>query len=231
MFGLMSSRNFPDLAALPDTLPVFPLMGCLLLPGGRLPLNIFEPRYLALLDDALKGGRLIGMIQPREEETVSEDGHRSRPPLHPVGCAGRIIAFSETDDGRYLITLAGVVRFGIADELADAPGGYRRVRPDWAPWQADLARDGSGGEALIDRSRLVSLLKRFLSERNLSADWDAFKDAPEEALVTVLAMNCPFSPLEKQALMEAKDLAEQGRILMALLELACADASGESRRH
>ncbi|WP_445680537.1 LON peptidase substrate-binding domain-containing protein [Radicibacter daui] len=227
----MSSRNFPDLATLPDTLPVFPLMGCLLLPGGRLPLNIFEPRYLAMLDDALKGSRLIGMIQPREEETVSEDGHRSPARLHPVGCAGRVIAFSETDDGRYLITLAGIIRFGIAEELAAAPGGYRLVRPDWAPWQADLARDGSGGEALIDRSRLVSLLKRFLSERNLSADWDAFKDAPEEALVTVLAMNCPFSPLEKQALLEAPDLAEQGRILMALLELACAEASGESRRH
>jgi uncharacterized protein len=235
MFEAMNTRNLtPSFETLPGTLPVFPLAGCLLLPGGRLPLNLFEPRYLAMLDDALKANRLIGMIQPREEETVSELGVRSQPSLHPVGCAGRIIAFSEADDGRYLITLAGISRFGVAEELSVAAGGYRIVQPDWAPWRGDLARDGSGssgGQASIDRGRLVNLLKQFLSDRNLSADWDAFKDAPEEALVTVLAMNCPFSPLEKQALMEAADLDEQGRILMALLELACADAAGENRRH
>ena len=224
---------------LPACLPVFPLPGVLLLPRGRLPLNIFEPRYLAMTDDALGApGRLIGMIQPADAN--ADLGPRGPPArLYPIGCAGRIASFSETEDGRYLISLAGVCRFTIAAELAGAKG-YRRVRPDFAPWQADLGPADLGAPdapAGIDRARLLGALKTYFTVEKIEADWAAIADTPDERLVTTLAMVCPFQPPEKQALLEARTMAERARTILALLEMAAqasgAGPSGEggARRH
>ena len=160
--------------------------------GARaaLPLNVFEPRYLELVDDALKSTRLIGMIQPVEsEETVL------RPKLSQVGCAGRITSFSETGDGRYLVALDGVARFGITEELA-LRRGYRRVVPDWTRFATDVTEDTGA----IDRHRLIELLQAYFRQKQLSAHWDAVGQTPDERLVTSLAMICPFEPPETQAL-------------------------------
>jgi uncharacterized protein len=212
-----------SLADLPKTIPVFPLPGVLLLPHGRLPLNIFEPRYLAMTEDALgTTDRLIGMIQPTEPEQPN------RPPaLYAVGCAGRITAFSETDDGRYLITLAGVCRFAIAEEVTTMRG-YRRVVPDFARWQGDLAQPDSEG---LDRAGLLSALKGYFAKNGLSADWNAINDTPDDRLVTTLAMVCPFEPQEKQALLEAESLKERTATLIALLEMGTRGGQGESAKH
>src|SRR5512146_883588 len=204
----MSERSDPaERAALPDVLSIFPLTGILLLPRGRLPLNIFEPRYLAMVRDALGGARLIGMIQPSEPQDDNRGRGADNPPVYPIGCAGRITQFSETDDGRYLITLTGVSRFRIAEELP-LLSGYRRIVPDWRPYAAD--RDA--GEAPgFDRPRLIRGLQSFFAQRQLSVDWSAVEKAPGEHLVTSLAMACPFAPSEKQALLEAPDLGERAR--------------------
>ena len=211
--------------ALPGVLPIFPLIGVLLLPRGRLPLNIFEPRYLAMTRDALGGERLIGMIQPSDpqgEHGPREHGPREHgiggmnPPVYPVGCAGRITQFSETDDGRFLITLTGVSRFRIVEELP-LLSGYRRVVPDWQAFAQDR-------EARVapqfDRARLVRGLKNFFGQRQLSADWSAIEKAPAEQLVTSIAMACPFAPSEKQALLEAADLEQRATLLTGLVEMA-----------
>jgi Lon protease-like protein len=209
--------------SLPSVLPIFPLTGVLLLPRGRLPLNIFEPRYLALFDDALASERLVGMIQPAEHATDALGGAR----LFHVGCAGRIVSFSETGDGRYLVALAGVARFQIASELP-LHRGYRRVVPDWAPFGADLDHDSGG----IDRTRLIELLRIYFRQTGLSADWGVVSKAPDERLVTSLAMICPFAPPEKQALLEAGCLTERARLMMSLLEIAIAGQSDDdSPRH
>ena len=198
-----------DPAALPDTLPVFPLTGVLLLPRGRLPLNIFEPRYLAMTRDALAAERLIGMVQPANPPI-----RETNPAIYPIGCAGRITSFSETDDGRFLITLTGVSRFRIREELP-LLSGYRRAVADWGDFAADLAPD----EARFDRARLVRALKAFFAQRRVEADWSAVEQAPAEHLVTSIAMMCPFAPNEKQALLEARDLGERARLLTALVEM------------
>ncbi|HTZ35318.1 MAG TPA: LON peptidase substrate-binding domain-containing protein [Stellaceae bacterium] len=198
-----------DPAALPDTLPVFPLTGVLLLPRGRLPLNIFEPRYLAMTRDALAAERLIGMVQPANPPI-----RETNPAIYPIGCAGRITSFSETDDGRFLITLTGVSRFRIREELP-LLSGYRRAVADWDDFAADLAPD----EARFDRARLVRALKAFFAQRRVEADWSAVEQAPAEHLVTSIAMMCPFAPNEKQALLEARDLGERARLLTALVEM------------
>ncbi|HEX5317961.1 MAG TPA: LON peptidase substrate-binding domain-containing protein [Stellaceae bacterium] len=205
----------PDIGDFPDTIPVFPLTGVLLLPRGRLPLNIFEPRYLAMTRDALGGPRLIGMVQPSDPH---EGG--MNPAVYPVGCAGRITAFSETDDGRYLITLTGVSRFRIREELA-LVSGYRRVVPEWAAFGADLEPADSG----FDRARLVRELRNYFSQRQIEADWDMIDKAPAEHLVTSIAMLCPFAPSEKQALLEASDLAARAELLTALVEMAAISAA------
>src|SRR5205809_1866652 len=158
----MSER--PGGTALPSILPIFPLTGVLLLPRGRLPLNIFEPRYLAMTRDALGGERLIGMVQPTDPTTRDRN-----PPVYPLGCAGRITAFSETDDGRYLITLTGVSRFRIRDELP-LLSGYRRVVPDWQAFAQDLDAPGATG---FDRDRFIRGLKGFFAQRQISAGWEA----------------------------------------------------------
>jgi Lon protease-like protein len=195
----------------PETLPLFPLAGALLLPGGQMPLNIFEPRYLAMVDVALAGDRLIGMIQPRD------DMSSARPALYNAGCAGRITSFAETDDGRYLINLTGTRRFTIAEELAgDAP--YRLARPDWAAFSVDAQEDPSIAD--IDRDQLLDALRNYLDTENLEIEWEKAASASLEALVISLAMGCPFQPNEKQALLEARTLAEQAECLTALMALS-----------
>jgi len=205
-----------DAAALPDTLPIFPLTGVLLLPRGRLPLNIFEPRYLAMIQDALKDERLIGMVQPSEAQDDNRGGGALNPPVYPVGCAGRITAFTETDDGRNLVTLTGVSRFRIRQELP-LLSGYRRVSADWEPFAGDLA---PAGEPSFDRERLVRGLRGFFAQRQATADWDSIEKAPGEHLITSIAMLCPFPPTEKQALLEAADVEERAKLLTALVEMA-----------
>ena len=207
---------------LPRGLPIFPLTGVLLLPRGRLPLNIFEKRYLAMFDDALGGDRLIGMIQPSDAHAGDPS-----PALFSVGCAGRITSFSESGDGRYLVALDGVARFKIAGELP-LHRGYRRVTPDWSPFGADLEEDNG----TVDRHRLIELLQAYFRQQSLSANWDAIGQAPDERLVTSLAMICPFRPAEKQALLEAGCLSERARLMMSLLEIAIAGHGEDDRpRH
>ncbi len=207
---------------LPQIIPIFPLPGALLLPRGQLPLNIFEPRYLTMVDDALAGARLIGMVQPSPEP-----GDPAVPSLYPVGCAGRLTAFRETGDGRYLITLTGICRFRIEREL-DCLTPYRQICTDYTPFQNDLTPEARAQphSKNADRSHLLSVLKIYLSLRNLETDWNAIEHAPYETLVNSLAMICPFDPQEKQALLEAPTLAERADILTALIEMANVPNSG-----
>ncbi len=208
----MSRHPFdPDFASLPRSIPVFPLPGVLLLPRGKLPLNVFEPRYLHMVQDALAAERMIGMIQPTEEE---RDGHP--PALYRTGCAGRIVAFSETDDGRLLITLAGLCRFDVAEEVPTTRG-YRRVVPSWDRFAADLAEEV---EPDLDRGRLLKSVEAYFKAQGLSADWDAIKSTPDGRLLVALAMVCPFAPNEKQALLEAPDPTARAGTLIALMEMA-----------
>ncbi|MGE5202061.1 MAG: LON peptidase substrate-binding domain-containing protein [Acidobacteriota bacterium] len=207
----MAGRFDLSFEHLPPAIPIFPLTGVLLLPHGRMPLNVFEPRYLAMVSDALPWPRLIGMVQPLEGR-----GDAGEPPVYQIGCAGRIVHFSETEDGRYVIQLAGVARFQIAAELP-MQRGYRLVRPDWSRFRADVAPPAQGG---LDRERLLAALRPFLQRRNVGIDWDAAGKAPDDALVTTLAMACPFQPSEKQALLEADTLAARASLLTALLEMA-----------
>lgn len=196
---------------LPEAIPVFPLSGALLMPGAQLPLNIFEPRYLRMIDDALAGARTIGMVQPRTSEV------REASSLFDVGCAGRITSFSETGDGRYLITLTGVRRFRILEEVkSDAP--YRSACADWSAYEIDAHDDQSAAE--VDRELFLEIMRDYLDAEGLKADWEAAENAPVEALVVSLAMGCPFSPSEKQALLEAPSVVEQAECLMALMEMS-----------
>jgi len=209
--------NYFALEDLPPTLDIFPLTGLVLLPRGQLPLNVFEPRYLALVDSALSGTRLIGMIQPTQHEDKV-----LKPALSAIGCAGRLTSYRESDDGRYLITLTGVCRFRVAEELeTDAP--YRIVKPDFAPFVGDLAPVAEGD---FPRDRLLAALRDYLSRRDLKADWRSVMGAAPEALVNALAMLCPFEPAEKQALLEAPGWLERVDTLIALLEMANAGPTG-----
>lgn len=202
-------------AQLPQPVPLFPLSGVLLLPGGRLPLNIFEPRYLRMVDNALAGARAIGMIQPLHSGAADPV-----PALYDVGCAGRITSFAETEDGRYLITLTGLRRFRLLGEVsADTP--YRLAQVDWNAFPADAHEDASG--AAIDRQEFLNAMRRYLDTESLKADWDAAVSAPIEALVVSLAMGCPFAPNEQQALLEAETVADRAECLMALMEMSGAD--------
>ncbi|MEL6220068.1 MAG: LON peptidase substrate-binding domain-containing protein [Pseudomonadota bacterium] len=213
------TRRFA-LADLPEVLPIFPLPGALLLPRARLPLNIFEPRYLAMLDDTLKSEhRLIGMIQP-----MGENG--APPRLHRIGCAGRVTSFSETEDGRYLIALSGVSRFRIEEEI-DGFTPYRRVRPRWEDFEGDLG--GPEGDQNFDRDAFLELLKKYFEASNLSSDWGSLQDAPAEMLLNSLSIMCPFSVEEKQALLEAPRLTDRRDTLMALLQFAIAEGDGETK--
>jgi Lon protease-like protein len=198
-----------DRIDLPEIVPIFPLSGVLLLPGGRLPLNVFEPRYLAMVDAALRADRVIGMIQPRAPEECSMG-------LYHTGCAGRITSFEETGDGRYLITLTGVARFKIAAEI-EQQNGYRRVRADWVSYPKDTETSDCLG---IDRERLHALLENYFSQEGLSCNWDTVADTSDNNLITCLAMVCPFDAREKQALLEAPCCKERASLFMTLLEMA-----------
>lgn len=203
-----------DTASLPAVIPVFPLSGVLLLPHGRLPLTVFEPRYLAMTVDALATpDRLIGMIQPTESEQPDR-----APSLYPTGCAGRITEFSESGDGRYQIVLTGIVRFTLAEELEISPRGYRRIRPAYEHWLDDLKE--APADAVIDRARLLASLKAYFALNKIAVDWKVVQQTASERLVTTLAMSCPFSASEKQALLECPDLTERARVMTALVEMA-----------
>lgn len=192
----------PDL---PDIIPLFPVPGALLLPRARLPLHLFEPRYLAMLDDAMKtDGRLIGMIQPNGESR-----------LHSIGCAGRITSMSETEDGRYMITLSGLSRFRLREEV-DGFAPYRRARVDWSGFESDLGPEET--DPGLDRDGLMALLERFFEDRGLSTDWGSMEEADPELLINSLSMLCPFEPEERQALLESPDLVARRETLVMLIE-------------
>jgi uncharacterized protein len=201
---------------LPDVIPVFPLSGALLLPRGQLPLNIFEPRYLMMVDDAFTSGRrLIGMIQP----DAAHPGPEERPNLYRVGCIGRITQLTETGDGRYMIQLTGIARFRIDHEVEVATP-YRQCRVSYAPFINDFV--GRKGEDDVDRESLLKALSDFLRANNLKADWEGIEKAPNEALVNALAMMSPYGPAEKQALLEAPNLKTRAEILVAVTEIEIA---------
>ena len=210
---------------LPDVIPVFPLSGALLLPRGQLPLNIFEPRYLAMIDDSLRDGhRLIGMIQP----DPAHPGDPEKPNLFHVGCLGRITQLAETGDGRYLIQLTGIARFRVERELS-VQTLYRQCEVGYAPFTDDLI--ARKGEDAVDRDRLLKALSAFLKVNRLQADWQGIESAPNEALVNALAMMSPFGVAEKQALLEAPDLKTRADVLIAVteMELAKTNAPGETQ--
>lgn len=207
-------------ADLPNILPVFPLQGALLLPGGQLPLNIFEPRYRAMIEDAMGGARLVGMIQPRVKERIAAD---DAPALYAAGCVGKITSFTETSDGRYLINLTGICRFAVARELPPLRG-YRRVEPDWAPYLGDFE---APPESAFDRPGLIAALKSYLARNEFGADWKAVEGTGTADLVVLLAAMCPFDAIEKQALLEAPDAAERGRVLISLLAMGRGADKGE----
>jgi len=211
-------RKF-SLADLPETIPVFPLPGALLLPRARLPLNIFEPRYLAMLEDTLKTPhRLVGMIQP----CASPDGGGTR--LHRVGCAGRVTALQETEDGRYLITLSGICRFRLG-ELQEGFAPYLRAAVDWSSFERDLGR--AEKDEGFDRPAFLDVLARFFDTAQLSSDWDSLKEADAELLINSLSILCPFDPEEKQALLEAPTLGNRRETLVTLMEFALRSGGDE----
>ena len=203
---------YPRAENLPAEFPVFPLTGALLLPRGRLPLNIFEPRYLALVEDSLGAGRLFGMVQPNPLAPPSPVG----PGLFRVGCLGRISSFSETEDGRYLITLTGVVRFEIDHQLP-LERGYRRVRGRYDEFTADL--DSSPPPIGLEREALLDAVRGYFVRCGLEANWDAINRMADDVLVTTLCMACPFEPAEKQALLEAPTDEDRGHALLGLLQM------------
>ena len=209
---------------LPPAIPVFPLTGALLLPDGRLPLNIFEPRYIALIEDALGADRYFGMIQPQSaaRETVGNDS-----PLFGIGCLGRITDFADPGDGRYEIVLTGVCRFMVSREL-DICRGYRRVKADYDPFLDDL---DPGDTEITNRISLLAALKTYFERRNLDADWDSLDEVSDPVLVTTAAMGCPMKPEEKQLLLEAQTLVNRAECLQTILELAMHSVDITTARH
>lgn len=213
----------PTADQLPPALPIFPLPGALVLPDTQLPLNIFEPRYINMTLDALKGHRLIGMIQPNEAE-----GDDSEPKVYAVGSAGRITSFSETDDGRLLISLYGVARFRIREALPNVRG-YRRVAVDWSDYLADL---DPPPDCAADRETLLALLRSYFDHRGLKADWDAIEKSTLTALVNTLTMVCPFHDNEKQALLEAPTVDDRAAMLQTVLQMSVnGDDQGDKPAH
>ncbi|HJQ60533.1 MAG TPA: LON peptidase substrate-binding domain-containing protein [Vineibacter sp.] len=223
----------PAFEQLPEAMPIFPLSGALLLPGGRLPLNIFEPRYLTMVLDSLAGHRLIGMVQPMKAGGYAGGGVAvgdGPPPIHAIGCAGRIVQFAETEDGRLLITLAGVTRFEAGQELPLHHNGYRRVMTHFERFRPDL--DHADELIELDRSRMMAALHTYFRGHQLTTDWKAVQDAGDRNLVTSLSMVLPFGPAEKQALLEASNSTARARLLIALLEMeGRSEDGGNTSRH
>ena len=215
----MATTSYSKTSDLPQVIPVFPLDGALLLPRGQMPLNIFEPRYLNMIDDAMAGDRVIGMIQTRS------GGDRERPTLAKIGCLGRITSFAETPDGRYLITLTGVSRFRVDAELPMA-APYRQLRASYEAFADDLQpSEDDGGDA--GRDALLDALRSYLQPRGLDIDWSTAGDAPVEALVNSLSMALPFEAVEKQALLEADTLDDRRAALVALMRIGAAEGDDE----
>ena len=207
---------------LPDVVPVFPLSGALLLPRGQMPLNIFEPRYVAMIDAALRSARLIGMVQPLEDQT----GVESDPRLHKVGCLGRVVQFAETGDGRYIVSLAGVARFTVLEELS-AITPFRQCRISAAAFESDFKPRYGEGE--VDRGTVLRALLKFTEATGLQIDWTGIEKAPNEALVNALSMMAPFGTREKQALLEAPDLRTRAETLVAIAEMELAKTDSGSQ--
>ena len=206
---------------LPQVIPVFPLPGALLLPGGHMPLHIFEPRYRAMIQDVLAGPRIIGMMQPRNPNQKAKVQD-----LYGIGCAGRVQAFRETDDGRFYITLKGICRFAVIEEL-DAGTPYRQAVVTYARYRADML---PCDDVPVDREKLMPALREFLTRFEVKIDWEALEKVPDDALVRSLAMMCPFEPNEKQALLEAETPTDRGTLVTALIEMAIVpEASDETR--
>ena len=215
----MTARAFlpNSLDDLPKEIPIFPLTGALLLPVGHLPLNIFEPRYLSMISDALRTPqRLIGMIQATDLEVSMSDA-----PVHALGCAGRLSAFSENDDGTVMITLTGIIRFSIERELDLATGGYRRVTPDFSTFATDLIElnQAPTNEDVLLAS-VIDATKRYFDAKGFNTDWEGIQDLGLTELVTSLGMACPFDPLEKQALLEAENVEERAKTLTQIMTMA-----------
>ena len=209
------------LSDLPEIVPIFPLPGALLLPRSHLPLHIFEPRYLAMLDDALKTEtRLIGMVQP-----ISVPGRDSRQ-LHRIGCAGRVTQFSETEYGRYMSTLTGISRFRLGAEV-EGFTPYRRASVSWDGFAAD--RGGPETDPAFDRDAFMALLDRYFSSQQLSADWKTLSEAGDELLINSLSMLLDFETEEKQALLEAPSLMTRRETLVTLIEYALRGGDAEER--
>jgi uncharacterized protein len=204
----------------PSVIPIFPLAGALLLPRGQLPLTIFEPRYVAMVDDVLKSHRIIGMVQPDEE------GSDSKPHLFNVGCAGRMTQIAETGDGRYILTLTGIARYKIVAEIPTMTP-YRQCQVDFAPFFEDFSPHS--GEEAVDRDGVLKALGNFAEANQLQIDWKSVQDAPNEALVNALSMMSPYGPKEKQALLEAPDLRSRADVLIAITEIVLARGSQGAR--
>ena len=214
--------RYKTIADLPQTLPLFPLRGAILLPRSALPLQVFEPRYLEMLDDAISSTRLIGIIQPAVEASA-ESPRGKAVTLKTVGCAGRVTSFQEIDDGRLMITLTGICRFETSvEELSAKP--YRSYRVAYQPYASDLIT--GLGEDEVNRAELLRVLKAYLDQRQLSTDWTVIQKASTEFLVNTLSIISPFGPEEKQALLEASDLQRRAEVLIALAEMELASQGG-----
>lgn len=216
------SSSYKNIADLPSLVSLLPLAGVMLLPRGLVPLNMFELRYLQLVEDSLARGRLIGIIQPRDTDGTTDD---ASPSLHDVGCLGRITSFDETTDGRMLITLTGIARFRIVREHSVVTP-YRQVHVDYRPYAQDLIADV--GVLDINRERLLEVLRLYLERHGLAADWEAIEKTPNESLVNALSIISPYGVREKQALLEAETLSERNEILIALTEMALAESNHQN---
>jgi uncharacterized protein len=218
MSFLNQYRSLPDL---PRRLPIFPLGGALLLPRADLPLNIFEPRYIEMVMDALAGDRVIGVIQPASSEQEDPSA------LSDIGCVGRITSYNETPDGRILITLTGICRFSVMEEL-DVDSDYRQILADYQPFAVDLVSDWGASE--VNRPALLAAFRNYLEANNMSADWNEIDQASTEVLVNTLSLLAPYPAKEKQALLEAPDLKTRADVLVALTEMALANVGGAKRQ-
>lgn len=214
------NKTYQSVHDLPQSLPIFPLTAALLLPGGSLPLNIFEPRYLAMIDAALAGERMIGMVQPAIPGKRSTSGG-----LCLVGCAGRLVSFTETGDGRYVINLAGICRFSVQSEL-ETTTPFRQIVADWSAFEADLLPDPSDSE--VDRDLLLKTFQAYLDQNNMEADWDSIEGADTGFLVNTLSMMSPYGAVEKQAFLEAENLKQRADTLVAITEMSLAAKDSDS---